>query len=295
MRVTQNMMTNNILQQLSSGYGKIADYQDQLSSGKKITRPSQDPVVAVMSVSYQTDVNHIQQYQSNISTAYNWLDSSESALSSVNDVLNRVRDLTEEVSNGTYDDTQRAAAGTEIDQLTQQLMTLGNTQVGGQYIFNGDDTKNAPITLSDGSYSVSDNSKSVSMAVNDGISIGVNVDPTKVFSSSLFSDLNDLKNALNNPDTSSTQIGDYISKIDTHLDGVADAQADLGALTDRVDMIKSRLGDQETISEKVMSDNEDADYSETIVKLNQQQNVYNAALSVGAKIIQTSLVDYLKN
>ncbi|WKB35271.1 flagellar hook-associated protein FlgL [Terrilactibacillus sp. S3-3] len=194
MRVTQNMMTNNILQQLSSGYGKIAEYQE-LSSGKKITRPSQDPVVAVMSVSYQTDVNHIQQYQSNISTAYNWLDSSESVLSSVNDVLNRVRDLTEEVSNGTYDDTQRAAAGTEIDQLTQQLMTLGNTQVGGQYIFNGDDTQNAPITQgTNGDYSVSDNSKSVLMAVNDGISIAVNVSPTKVFSAGLFSDLNDLKN-----------------------------------------------------------------------------------------------------
>ncbi|WP_010631877.1 flagellar hook-associated protein FlgL [Sporolactobacillus vineae] len=297
MRVTQNMMTNGILQHLSDGYGKIADLQNQLASGKKITRPSQDPVVATMGIAYRTDVSHVAQYQKNVTTAQKWLDSSDSALGQVNDVLQRVRELVTEASNDTYTADQRAAAGVEVDQLTRQLVTLGNTQIGGQYIFSGNDTA-TPLLSEDAGGTVTLTAKMTSpdvpIQVNDGVKISVNVDPGKVFTPSLFSDLNSLSTALKSSSSTSAGISGFLGTVDGHLDEVASAQADVGAKEDRVKMISNRLDSQKTMATNVMANNEDADYAQTIVDLNQQQNVYNAALSVGARIIQTSLVDFLK-
>ncbi|MET1250326.1 flagellar hook-associated protein FlgL [Sporolactobacillus sp. STCC-11] len=298
MRVTQGMMTNSVLQHISNGYSKLADYQSQLASGKKITRPSQDPVVATMGISYRTDVSHVEQYQKNVTNAYKWLDSSDDTLQQVNDVLNRVRELTNEASTDTYTADQRKAIGVEVDQLTQQLVTLGNTQVGGQYIFSGSDSANPLLTqASDGTVTINQialNNPDFSVAVNDGIQMAINVNPKQVFTASMFSDLKELSGMLNGGTATGSQISEYLGKIDTHLDGVSTAQADLGAKTNRIDLTKDRLSEQKTVATNVMANNEDADYAETLVKLNQQQNVYNASLSVGAKIIQTSLVDFLR-
>ncbi|MFX3617893.1 MAG: flagellar hook-associated protein FlgL [Sporolactobacillus sp.] len=297
MRVTQNMMANSLLQHISSGYSKLADYQNQLSSGKKITKPSDDPVVATMGIAYRTDVDHVEQYQKNVTTAQKWMDSSDTALSQVDDVLNRVRDLTVEASNGTYTPDQRTAAQAEISQLTQQLVTLGNTQVGGQYIFHGNDSA-TPLLQQDsssGAVSVITNSGSspdVSIAVNDGIQMTINVPPTAVFTPQMFGDLSDLQDKLKSG--SSSDISAFLDNIDTRLDAVSTAQADLGAKENRLDMVSNRLSDQKTTATQIMSTNEDADYAETIINLNQQQNVYNASLSVGARVIQQSLVDYLR-
>lgn len=296
MRVTQGMMTNSVLQHISNGYSKLADYQSQLASGKKITRPSQDPVVATMGISYRTDVSHVEQYQKNVTNAYKWLDSSDDALAQVNDVLNRVRELTNEASTDTYTADQRKAIGVEVDQLTQQLVTLGNTQVGGQYIFSGSDSANPLLTMEDGTVVINKvalDNPNFSVAVNDGIQMAINVNPNQVFTKDLFDDLEILKNDLTKGIASGADISKHLGEIDTHLDEVSSAQADLGAKTNRIDLTKARLGEQKTVATNVMANNEDADYAETIVKLNQQQNVYNASLAVGAKIIQTSLVDFL--
>ncbi|SFG73226.1 flagellar hook-associated protein FlgL [Sporolactobacillus nakayamae] len=298
MRVTQGMMTNSVLRHISNGYSQLADYQSQLASGKKITRPSQDPVVATMGISYRTDVSHVEQYQKNVTNAYKWLDSSDDALDQVNDVLNRVRELTNEASTDTYTADQRKAIGVEVDQLTQQLVTLGNTQVGGQYIFSGSDSANPLLTqASDGTVTINADALSnpnFSVAVNDGIQMAINVNPNQVFTASMFSDLKELSGMLNGGTATGSDISEYLGKLDTHLDGVSTAQADLGAKTNRIDLTKDRLAEQKTVATNVMANNEDADYAETLVKLNQQQNVYNASLSVGAKIIQTSLVDFLR-
>lgn len=299
MRVTQAMVTNNTLQHISDGYGKISDLQNQLSSGKKITRPSQDPVVATMGISYRTAVDHVDQYEKNVTTATKWTSTTDNALSQVDSVLQRVRELVNEASTDTYTPQQRQAAGLEVSQLQQQLVNIGNTQVGGQYIFSGSDTANPLLTQNATTGVVTANpvamtNPNLSVEVNDGIQVQINVDPNKVFNSGLFTDLNNLATDLNSGTATGAQISTYLGKIDTHLDEVSNAQADLGARENRLTMVQNRLDSQKSIATDIMANNEDADYPTTIIQLNQQQNVYNAALSVGAKIIQTSLVDFLK-
>lgn len=107
MRVTQSMLSNNMLRNLSSNYNKMGKLQDQLTTQKRITRPSDDPVVAMLGLGYRDSLNKVQQYSRNISEATNWLDSTDDAISQGVKVLQRIRELTVQASNGTYEEAQR--------------------------------------------------------------------------------------------------------------------------------------------------------------------------------------------
>jgi flagellar hook-associated protein 3 FlgL len=300
MRVTQNMVASNLLSNISNSYQQLSNTQQQLSSGKKISKPSDDPVIATQGIAYRTDVSQVDQYTRNIDTANQWAQSSDSALSEANSVLQSIRELTVQASSDTETSDDRNAIKAEVDQLTQQLSTIANTQVAGKYIFNGTNTATKPTTVNpDGTVTVAnpmatagDPANKVMVEVNQGVNLQVNVDPAKNFTQQLFDDLNKLSTNLGNGSDGAT-IGQSVTDIDNHLNQLSSAQSDLGARENRITLITNRLQDQQQIANTIMSNNEDADFETTLVNYQQQQATYTAALSVGAKSMQKTLVDFL--
>jgi flagellar hook-associated protein 3 FlgL len=300
MRVTQSMVANNALRNISTSYQQLSKTQEELSSGKKITRPSDDPVIASQGIAYRTDVSQVDQYTRNLDTANTWAQSSDSALSEANDVLQRVRELAVQASSDTNTPDDRTAIQQEVDQLKKQLADIANTQVGNKYIFNGTNTGTQPVTIgSDGSITVNngnatpgDPSNKVMVQVNQGVNLQINIDPANVFNQKLFDDLDKLETNLTNGSDGNT-ISQSISDIDSHLNSLSAAQSDLGARENRISLITNRLSTQQQIATTIMSNNEDADFEKTLVDYQQQQAVHTAALSVGAKIMQQTLVDFL--
>ncbi|SFA44389.1 flagellar hook-associated protein 3 FlgL [Parageobacillus thermantarcticus] len=311
MRVTQGMLTENMLRNLSASYARLGKYQDQLSTGKKINRPSDDPVVAMKGMMYRTNLTEVEQYKRNFSEAYNWIENSDAALDQATQALHRIRELVVQASNDTYEGSQRAAIAQEIQQLTNHLVSIANTKVGDKYIFNGTDTLQQPVDLNlvnqmpPSALPVSSNSNEVKIELSKGIYIPVNVDPTKVFSydrnfaspqpgNGLFSDLKLLEQALNNPSTSGKDLSQYLSYIDSHINNFLNARAELGARLNRIELMESRIDQQEVIANRMLSDNEDADIERVIMDLKTQESVHRAALGVGARIIQPTLLDFLR-
>jgi flagellar hook-associated protein 3 FlgL len=300
MRVTQGMVANNAIRNITTSYKQMSDTQQQLSSGKKITRPSDDPVIASQGIAYRTDVSQVDQYTRNVDTANQWAQSSDSSLSEANDVLQRVRELAVQASSDTNTPDDRSAIKQEVDQLRKQLGDIANTKVGNKYIFNGTNTSTKPVTIgSDGSIKVSngnatpgDPKNKVMVQVNQGVNLQVNVDPASFFNQQVFDDLDKLETNLTNGSDGATITGS-ITDIDNHLNSLAAAQSDLGARENRISLITNRLSTQQQISTNIMSNNEDADFEKTLVDYQQQQAVHTAALSVGAKIMQPTLVDFL--
>lgn len=303
-----------MLRNVSNSFQRMGKYQDQLSTGKKISRPSDDPVVAMKGMTYRTSLNQVEQYRRNLSEAYNWMDAADSSLDKATSVLQRVRDLTVQASNGTYEEGQQGMIQKEITQLKEHLASIGNTQVAGKYIFNGNDTKNKPIDLngstptptdkdpimlklSDGinlasnNVNVSTNQNAVEFELSDGIKIPVNINPTNVFSKQLFKDMEDLEAALQN---GAPDLDQFLTKIDNHISGIGSERSELGARYNRIELMDSRLSEQEVISSKILSDNEDADIERVITDLKMQESVHRAALAVGSRIIQPSLMDFLR-
>ena len=145
MRVTQSMLAGSTLNHLSNNYNKMQDLQDQLSTGKKISRASQDPVVAMNGMRYRTQVEELEQFDRNTSEVHNWMDTSDETLGQSTDAMHRIRELTVQAGNDSYDADERANIAQEVGQLREHLESMANTQNNNKYIFNGTDTTHPPV------------------------------------------------------------------------------------------------------------------------------------------------------
>ncbi|WP_445487932.1 flagellar hook-associated protein FlgL [Niallia sp. 03133] len=296
MRITQSMLSANSLRNISNGYEKMGKYQDQISTGKKITKPSDDPVVAMKGMYYRTGLTEIDQYKRNLSELYVWMDNSEAGVEQTNDNLQRVRELTLQAKNDTNTPEDKQAIAKEIEQIKKDIVTVANTQVNGRYIFHGTDVSNPPVTDGDPptvAANIMDPAiNSYSVEVSRGVSLKANISPGTVFSQDLFNTLQGIQSSLESGDTS--QLDSFLGDLDKSLDSINGERSELGARYNRLEMVESRIDQQQVVASKILSDNEDVEMEQAITDLTVQESVHRAALSVGARIMQTSLMDFLR-
>lgn len=315
MRVTQSMLSNNMLRNLSNSYSKMSKLQNQINSGSKISRPSDDPVVAVKGIGYRTSLNKVEQYKRNMNEVNNWLDTSDDTLDHVGIALIRVQELVTNAASDTNTDEDREKIKKEIDQIKLQIRDLANTKVGEKYLFSGTNTLD-PLFSADGSTfagvtigpngiidsinttpPASGYTNSVEIEVYDGVNLNINTNAV-----AMFAEIDDmltkiqakLEDLTPGTDTSGIDIGSELSAISKAQNTVLENRADIGARQNRVEMMINRLATQEVVVTKQLSDNEDIDYEKVITEMITQESIHQAALSVGAKIIQATLVDFIR-
>ena len=307
MRVTQSMLSNNMLLNLNKSYGKMSKLQDQINSGSKITRPSDDPVVAVNGMGYRRDLAKVEQYTRNMITANNWLDSSDESLNQVGEQMKRVRELVIQAANDTNTPEEREKIKMEIDQIRQQIQDVGNTNIGGSYLFSGTNTNQPLFTPAAGggkeiNPALNAPNEAVNIEIYDDIQIQVNTPGKDLFKNTddMMGKISDL---LGDPSKTGQEIGDMLGGISASSTSdditamhnkVLEAQADVGARQNRVEMMENRLGIREVSVTKQLRDTESVDYSKAITEMVTNESIHQAALSVGAKIIQQTLVDFIR-
>ena len=145
MRVTHRMIANTVIRNVNRNLAQMTRYQDMLSSGKAINKPSDDPVRIARIMGYQASLQQNKQHQRNIDAAMSWLDTTEDALSGMTDVLQRARELAASGADGKPPESRRAIAK-EIDELVGVLVQLANTSFGGRHIFAGYQTTASPFS-----------------------------------------------------------------------------------------------------------------------------------------------------
>ncbi|MEG7334855.1 flagellar hook-associated protein FlgL [Bacillus sp. 0102A] len=298
MRVTQGMIQQNSLRYIGSSYSKLDKLQSQISSGKKISKASDDPVVAMKSLKYHTQLSQVQQYQSNASQAFTWLENTETNITEGIDILSKVKDLAIQAKNDTNGEDERQAIGVEVKQLKEQLLKIANTQVNGRYIFNGTNSDKPPVTDNgDGTYTISDTADVV-VNISNNMNLKVNSDPKSAFGGTsesgqnVFEMLDSFEQALSSG--SLDGMDSVLDDIDQFSNGMSSERSDLGARYNRLELINTRLSAQEETSTKVLSDNEDVELENVITEFIAQQSVHRATLAVNAQIVQPTLIDFLK-
>jgi len=294
-RVTQTMLNNNMMRNLSNSMGRMDKLQEQLSSGRKISRPSDDPVIATRGMYYRSSLMENEQFQRNVSEAQSWMELSDKSLDEANSVLQRVRELMVYSGNGGLAQDSLSAIAKEIGQIKNHLGSIANQTVGGRFIFAGTDTNNPPYDVTTGQFTNS-NEGEIQLEVNKGIRLPINVTGTSVFR---FAGTNgqDIFNLLGSMITdleSGKPVTDKLKDMDEQIDNLLAVRATLGARINRIELIKGRLENEEVNVKGLMSDNEDADVAKVITDLKAQENVHRAALSAGARIIQPTLIDFLR-
>lgn len=303
MRVTQSMLSNNMLRNLSNSYSKMGKLQDQITSGKKFTRPSDDPVSTVKGMSYRTDLNKAEQFTRNMLTVNSWLDTTDDALDQVGSALQRVKGLIVQAANDTNTKEDRDKINVEINQIRKHLQDIANTKVADKYIFSGTKT-HSPLFDTDGQFNDTEiNDKDVIIEVFDGITLKVNSTGEVLFKEidDFMGKVYDLLDGGATGEQITEALGmeltdgaDTIPALDQLYEKVLADRADVGARQNRVEMMTNRLSKHEINVTKQMSENEDVDYAKAITEMVTSDSIHQAALSVGAKIIQQTLVDFIR-
>lgn len=176
MRITNNMLINNMINYMGNNLTRMDRFQNQLATGKKINVPSDDPVVAARALKLRTDVAEVDQFQRNVKDAQSWLEITEDSLAKIGDVFQRTRELAVQAANGTNtaDDTRKV--GEEVKQLRTQLIHLGNATYAGRYVFSGYKTDAPLLDEATGRFVTAvNNSENIKFEIGIGDSMEINV------------------------------------------------------------------------------------------------------------------------
>ncbi|MEI2394503.1 flagellar hook-associated protein FlgL [Paenibacillus phytohabitans] len=304
LRVTSNMMNSQLLLNLNRNARTMNDTQLQLATGRKINKPSDDPVGITYSLRYRAELSSNEQYSKNVDNALSWLDYNDTVLGQAGDVVQRLRELTVQASTGSNPQSALDSINEEVLQLKEQLVDISNSTLNGKYIFNGEKYNTKPYDFAksaDGTYDVSKaittDPGQIQYIVGEGVQMPINMTGNDVFGytgdpDNLFATINNISAALKSGNSSA--ISDQLNNIDTRIESMLTARSEIGAKTNRVELMKERLSDLNSNLTELQAKTEDAEYEELIMKSKIQENIYNASLSVGAKIISTTLVDFIR-
>lgn len=293
-RITQGMMNQTLLYDLRNVTTQLSTSEQELSSGYKLNKPSDDPYGASQALKLRADLAANRQYQSNVQDANSWQNVADTALGDIGDSIQRARDLVIQGANDTNDASDRQAIVTELNQLIDSIKTDGNTQYAGRYIFSGTATNTQPYQLgSNDAYS--GNTAMITREIGVGVQVAINTPGSSVIgdgTGGLLATLRGIVNDLQSGNTNALSTTD-LNALDTANDTLLNARAQVGALSDRLTTASNRLQSTEQSTTQLLSNVQDADMTQVMVNFSTQQAAYQAALRAGAQIIQPSLMDFL--
>lgn len=320
-RVTQSMMNTQLLRNISNNMGRMNNLQNQLSTGMKINKPSDDPVGITFALRYRSELDANDQYTENVSNALSSLEYTDTTIGQAGDIMQRVRELMVQGANGTYEQTSLDTIKSEISQLYNQMIDIGNSSFNGKQVFNGQMTGDKPYPMMQldetedvlsnppklKAFHVATDTGNIKYELSSGMSMAVNLTGNEVFGEKLAT--NATQAEIESSDNvfmllqrahdmlgSGDQVGvsRLIGQFDTRMNTMLTKRAEIGARINRVEIVENRLEDINVNLKTVQSKTEDADMSMVITNLKTEENVYQASLSVGAQLIRPSLVDFLR-
>lgn len=333
MRVTNQMMSRNVVNNIQNNMSKLDKTNDKLSKGTKINTPGDDPTGAVKSMAYKTTLNEINKFSNNAQNAKNFLNYTDVALGQVGDIIQRVRELTVQATTETFEQTARDSMAAEVNELIDQIVSISSSKIGDKYIFSGFNTLEQPFVVKRGKDLLKEEGIEPSLVdvngqkrenvnfenivrvdykgddgkllaeVDKGIVVEYNVPGNRVFTNknnNLIDTMIRLRNEILKGNTvedkanSTTTVNGELGNLDKALDLVLKSRSEVGAKMKRMDEVDQRLRDNKLSITDLLSKTIDTDITETINDLKVQESVQRMSLSVGAKIIQPTLVDFLR-
>ncbi|MGL4739280.1 MAG: flagellar hook-associated protein FlgL [Sarcina sp.] len=329
MRVTNKMMTSSFLKGMNQNLGHMQKVQTQLTTGKEVRRPSDNPFVVARSMQLYSDIAANKQYNTNIKDTTNWLDATDTALGQLTDTMQRMRELMVSAGNAAYGQDEKNAIKDELNQRIEEVGTILNTSFDGKYIFGGTRGTFKPVMTEkdeNGNISLNFATKSgekiplntenykdaaqlemikenLTVEISNGVTIDYNVNASQLleFNNSKGQAVN-VMNILGNivKDISSDDVGEATNITGEHLDSMTDVidnlltlRAEVGAKQNRMESAELKNEEENFNLTEVLSLNEDINFAQKKMESATMQTVYMASLQTASKVIQQTLLDYM--
>ena len=334
MRVSSSQVYRQVTDSLMRNLSEIIRLNTQVSSGKRINKPSDDAAGTARALAYKVAIDAGEQYGKNAADASNAIGFADNTLGSVSSALVRAKELAIQAANGTQNAASRAGISREVAQLRDQLLALSNSRFGNGYVFSGFKTD---VAAFDASFVYQGDAGTINVMVDRSVMIPRNVTGTEAFGyapptesvvaldgghiahyipgagttvtveiraadDTTVLDSFQFDNAMRMTDlltqalagNDTTRISALMKPLDDAMEHVNDVRADLGARLNRLDDQGNRLEDTKLAMQTALSGVEDADIASTVSGIAKANNALQALQASSAKILSQSLLDFLR-
>jgi len=297
MRINPNMVPD-VLAAIYATQSQQETALQELSTGKRVNTPADDPLAAALMVGNQDQTSRTDQYLQNIDTLTNQMQSADTALSSVVTALNQAITLGVEGANGTNTAAQRQQIAQNLQGIQAQILQLANTSIGGTFLFGGTATTTTPFVLDSSSPSgvtYNGNNGTNSVEIADGLMVQTNLPGSDLFQNAngdVFGSLLQLINALQTG--TSSDVATATNAVRDAYTLVTGKRIFYGNVENQVNSTQTYLNQEKVNLKSQENTLIGADITKAATDLTQATTAHNAALAAAAKILPTSLLDYLK-
>lgn len=324
MRITNASMVRSHLYDTQNNLTNMSKINQQISTGKVINTVSDDPHKAIKIMNMNNEIKYNEKYNSNIDETVGWMNTTDSALESVGNLLGELKDSIIKVGNGTYSQNDMKSLNADINEKIKQLADTLNSTYGGKYLFGGTNVDDAPIKVienPDGSVKlefstdkngqVLPNTDDLKADISSGVSIDYNVSVGELFNITdengntvnVLDEINNLSTLINKAANGNEQefakakeeiLNNTQDKIDKLFDHVVNERTSLGVRVSTAEKIKE-FNDENILNMKsILSQEQDTDVVEKFIELKSAEMIYQASIQVGAKLIQPTILDYMR-
>ncbi|CDM68839.1 flagellar hook-associated protein 3 [Clostridium bornimense] len=317
MRVTNSMLVNQFMRDTQNNLGNMQTIQKQLTSGKTVNKPSDDPLKVSRIMQLNRDLKANEQYNKNISSTINYLDTADTALGQLNEVIKSINENILAAGNGAYSTEEREAIRNTINEQIGHMGQILNTNFDGKYIFGGTRTGEKPVEVSkddtgtnhltiaggDDANELKKLDTKLVVEVSQGVTLEYTNSVTDLFtftnSKGETKDIRDIMdNIMNNlasddPDDLEKLTSENLTDIQDFQNHLLKIRSEVGAMQNRMEDAQSKNEDETYNMTEILSQTEDIDFAETVINLMTLQSVYQASLQVSSKVLQPTLIDYV--
>ncbi len=324
MRITNASMVRSHLYDTQNNLTNMSKINQQISTGKVINTVSDDPHKAIKIMNINNEIKYTEKYNYNIDESVGWMNTTDGALDNVGNLLGEIKETILKVGNGTYSQNEMKSLNEDMNEKIKQLADTLNSTHGGKYLFGGSSVDYAPITVienPDGTVKLEfskdkngqtiPNTDDLKADISSGINIDYNISVGEILNIkdgngntvNLLDEINNLSTLMNdiaNGDEQTaakakeTLLNDTKGKIDTLFDHVVNERTSLGVRVSTAEKIKE-LNDEDILNiQDVLSKTQDTDVVEKFIELKSAEMIYQASIQVGAKLIQPTILDYIR-
>ncbi len=300
MRVTDSILQQNFLSNLSYSTERLYESETRVLTNKRLNKPSDNPVDALNAMMIRTKLDEIEQYKRNISRASTLLSNTETVITEVGDTFQRVMTLAVQGASDSYSVEDKVSISYEVNQLIEQLFNASNNRSGGTFTFAGTNSDTAPylaIRNEEGqitAVTTSGSSGDINCVIGENIIIKSNVNGQELFEGgqNLFDVLISIRDNLEAGDSDALQ--QNLEQVNEAVDQISNVRSVIGSRVNRVTAAETRASNDFINFTAFLSNTEDIDASEAILDYQTKLVTLQASLQVGARLMYPKLGDYLK-
>lgn len=287
-------MSFDLLSNVNKSKERILRLQAQLATMSRVLKPSDDPQAAQMIMRLNGMLDRNAQYRKNVTEGTATLETTNSALERFGDVMQEARNVMTAAINNP-DPASLVTFADRIDQLLGDAVDTANTQFNGRYVFGGNQTTDPPFRLAADRSVVTMNPNgitgSIQYPVGEGVNATINIDGQEAFNGTVpFDLLIQVRDALR---TGAVPTQAQLDAVSTAFNHATDEASKVGSMLRTLTSNADQLDEQRTQIESLLSVQQDVDIADLVMKLKREENSLDAALSIGARILPKSLMDFL--